>query len=344
MKEEIRLYSGMPMRTLYIGGGTPSLIPEPELESLLSAVRDRFSFAPDVEMTLEANPEDITHDKARFWRSVGINRISVGVQSMHEETLRFLNRRNRPHSTRIGLQHLRDAGFDNIGVDRILSIRDDDPAAFLNLISAFRPEHVSIYHLTIAEGTLLDEKTQSGEYVPYDDDEYVRQYESAVNALVKRGYIHYEISNFAREEHFMSRHNLNYWDLGEYIGIGAGASGFLSDGDSPLNGRRRTNHTDLERYIADVTAGRIPVETEERSDKNTLIREYVMLRLRLREGLIYREFEERFGFDLQERFNAEQIDRLKKYMIFDVDRMRLSMAGIHVSNRVIATVWELAVD
>ncbi len=220
--------------TLYLGGGTPSYLSVRDLENLVSLLSRTFNLTPDAEVTLEANPDDVTLEKLRLWKDLGINRLSLGVQSLHEAELRFLGRRHTASQARLALAGLREAGFENIGVDLMYALPGQKLAEWLDTLQAvlvFEPEHLSCYQLTIEDQTPLGKALARKEFVPATEEEQRALYLCTSEYLENKGYLHYEVSNFARREQNISRHNSKYWQQAPYLGLGPGAHSF--------DGRRR---------------------------------------------------------------------------------------------------------
>ncbi len=347
---ELRSYGRHKLSTVYFGGGTPSLLPPAVFESLANAVRDAFRLEPDAEWTVEANPNDLTPELATLWRDCGVNRISLGVQSMNPEVLKFLGRRNTPSDNARAMDVLREAGFGNVGIDWILAV-DERETGMNAFIERYRPEHVSAYLLSVEEGTLLKEMARRGEYVQPGDEESLRQYWETAERLTGEGYVHYEISNFARSNGCRSRHNSNYWNYGSYIGAGMAASGFALTGFDPPFGIRRTNFSGFSKYVESMKQGLPPHEFSEDIDLATAKREFVMLGLRKIEGFELTEYERFFG----EPFPAKDVlspgvtliqpkdggsGDLSKCLVPGNGRLRLTREGIGIMNRVVLKIWE----
>ncbi len=189
--------------TLFLGGGTPSWLREAHLGELMKILRRQFIFAPDSEITLEANPDDITAEKLRLFRDLGLNRLSLGAQSFDEAELRFLGRRHTADQTRAALDLIRAAGFTNLGLDLIYGLPGQTPAAWRRTLETalrFNPEHLSCYQLTLADDTPMGRKAAEGTLVPLDEETQREFFLLTDQFLTQRGYLHYEVANFAREE------------------------------------------------------------------------------------------------------------------------------------------------
>ncbi len=266
------------LETLYLGGGTPSLLPPDALKTLLTSLRDAFHVTTsrdDVEVTLEANPEDVTPDNARAWRESGVNRVSLGAQSFDDRVLKWMH---RPHdAARIGhaVRALRGAGIDNISLDLIFGLPAElerDWERDLERALSLLPSHLSLYGLTVEERTPLARWVSRGATAAPNDDRYAEEYLLAHRRLAASGYEFYEVSNAARDGH-RSRHNSAYWSGRAYVGLGPAAHSF--DGRA-----RRWNTAPWEAYRRALAAGRSPVDSEEvlTDEQRELERVYLSLR------------------------------------------------------------------
>ncbi len=264
--------------TIYFGGGTPSLLPPEAISALLTSLRDAFHVTPsrdDVEVTLEANPEDVTLDHATAWRHAGINRVSLGAQSFDDRVLKWMHRSH--DASRIGdaVQTLRAAGFDNISLDLIFALPSElerDWARDLDLAGDLLPAHLSLYGLTVEQRTPLARWISRGATAAVDDERYAEEYLLAHMRLAAYGYQFYEVSNAARDGR-RSRHNSAYWSGRAYLGLGPAAHSF--------DGRvRRWNRSAWEGYRRAVSAGLPAVEAEEvlTQEQSELERLYLALR------------------------------------------------------------------
>jgi putative oxygen-independent coproporphyrinogen III oxidase len=280
---EARLYRDQfpAFDSLYLGGGTPSWLGNVHLVDLMKNLRQCFQFAPDSEITIEANPEDITADKLALVQDLGVNRLSLGVQSFDEAELRFLGRRHTAAQTRRALALIRAAGFTNLGLDLIYGLPGQTTAAWLKTLEtalSFAPEHLSCYQLTLAEDTPMGRMAAAGE-VGLPDEETQREFFLLTRQfLQERGYLHYEVANFAREEGFRCRHNVKYWTHVPYLGLGPAAHSFQA-------GRRWWNFSSVEKYCATLNAGRPPVAGAESLTPAQIRLEAFYLGFRTQEGV-----------------------------------------------------------
>lgn len=316
--------------TLYFGGGTPSLLDPTGLAQIIETIRGSFSSQFE-EVTLEADPETISGEKASVWRAAGFNRISMGVQSFNDDELRAAGRMHRRADVFRANEILRDSGFGNLSFDLIAGLPyqsdrswDDSLAHLLRL----RPEHVSVYMMEIDEGSRLGlEVLQGGERYSAKslptDDAMADFYEHACASLSDAGYLHYEISNWALPG-FESRHNLKYWRRDPYFGFGAGAHSF--------NGSQRwANAHDPATYADAVLQGRFPVEQLESVTSGQALEEELFLGLRQLAGIDLGEIESKYGAKLQPRIEELVAQGLVEW---DGPRLRLSPKRLTVSNEV----------
>lgn len=314
--------------TVFFGGGTPSLLPSDSIKRILLHARSLFNIAQDAEVTLEANPATANEKKLSAFREAGVNRLSVGVQSLSDYELALLGRLHTASDARAFLRSARSVGFENMNVDLMYGIpaqKVSSAEETLDEIMDFSPEHVSAYSLMLEEGTPLYAKRDA---LPLPDEEE----EEAIDALVKQklrehGYLHYEISNHAKPGR-ESRHNLHYWHSDPYLGFGVTAYSFFA-------GARYGNTDDFASYCAD------PCDCTEENEVLTekdLAYEWIMLRLRLREGLSISEYRKRFGVDLKGKYE----DIIKGFTERDLmkqegDRIFLTEKGFRLSNSILVS-------
>ncbi|MBM4300681.1 MAG: radical SAM family heme chaperone HemW [Deltaproteobacteria bacterium] len=280
---EARLYRDQfpAFDSLFLGGGTPSWLGEAHLTGLMKNLRRHFTFATDSEITLEANPDDLTADKLALLRDLGINRLSLGVQSFDEAELRFLGRRHTARQTKAALLLIRAAGFTNLGLDLMYGLPGQTLDAWINTLKtalSFAPEHLSCYQLTVADATPLGRRVAAGQ-VGLPDEETQREFFLlTANFLTARGYLHYEVANFAREEKYVCRHNVKYWTRTPYLGLGPAAHSFQA-------GRRWWNFSSVGDYCSSLDAGQPPVAGEESLTPARIRLETLYLGFRTREGV-----------------------------------------------------------
>jgi putative oxygen-independent coproporphyrinogen III oxidase len=271
--------------SLFLGGGTPSWLGEAHLVELMENLRRHFAFAPDSEVTIEANPDDITAEKLRLFRDLGINRLSLGCQSFDEAELRFLGRRHSAGQTKVAIELIRAAGFTNMAMDLIYGLPGQTVAAWHHTLETalrFNPEHLSCYQLTLADDTHMGRKAAAGKLVPLDDEAQREFFLFTDQFLTQQGYLHYEVANFAQEgpqaRGLCCRHNQKYWTHVPYLGLGPAAHSF--------NGKRRWwNFSSVERYCASLSEGGPPVAGQEILTVEQIRLETLYLGFRTQEGV-----------------------------------------------------------
>lgn len=292
--------SPIPCDTIYIGGGTPSLIPPEDLASLLRIVHDAFDILPNPEITMEINPGTVEATTLADYRHAGVNRLSIGVQSFRNDMLRFLGRIHTASAARSAIEGAHKAGFDNLSLDLIYGLPEQsehDWIVELNAASEYAPTHLSCYILACEPGTPLFHRRANGTYVPPDDRFTSRLYLKTLEESERLGYFQYEISNFSRSPETRSRHNQKYWHFDPYIGLGAGAHSFK-------NPRRWWNAKDVIGYVERLKQGRLPPAGKETLSREQQMIEAVYAGLRKREGIVFADFERRFDVAFNDAFST----------------------------------------
>jgi len=280
---------GETIGTIYFGGGTPSLLKVEEIGELLNWVMERFEMEPDPEITLEANPDTLSLEYLNGLRLLGVNRLSVGIQSFFDNDLKYLNRRHNSKHALQCIQWAKEAGFNNLNIDLIYGLPTSDAAQWSQNLDCFLEldiPHLSAYALTLEPNSILTKQIEQGKALPVNEEDAVRDYNILCQKMAQTGYLHYEISNFCRPR-WTSRHNTSYWFGAPYLGLGPSAHSY--DGHS-----RQWNASSLEKYVC----GMQNTESETLSPEQQYD-EYVMLRLRTMWGIdlkyIKREMGERFA-------------------------------------------------
>jgi oxygen-independent coproporphyrinogen-3 oxidase len=349
LARELGLWSrpaaGHTVTTVFFGGGTPSLLPLEAAGALLEAVRAGYELAPDAEISLEANPGSVDEAYLRGLRALGVNRLSLGVQSFHDDELRALDRLHSSEQAKEGFRAARAAGFDNVNLDLIFGLPEQPLARWQETLEQaieLGPEHLSLYALTVEEGTPLARDVARGRTPAPDPDNQADHYEWARERLARAGYEHYEISNWCQPGR-RCEHNLTYWRCGEYLGMGAGAHSYFRS-------VRFATAKLPERYMALVEesaqTGSDGAATPMRQvvSGETITRELAMadaliLGLRLIDGVGLAEFRERYGVDALERFGG-QLEAAFANGLVEVggDRLRLTERGLLLANEVFAAL------
>jgi oxygen-independent coproporphyrinogen-3 oxidase len=267
--------------SLYLGGGTPSVLNSPQLARLFHILRSSFDFHPDTEVTVEVNPDDVTAHKAEVLALYGVNRVSVGVQSFDESTLAFLGRRHTGAAAHRAIETIKASAITNLGIDLMYGLPGQTRKGWettLEQALSYEPLHLSCYQLTLEKGTPFATRQTEGRMQVADEKEQADLFLATSRFLERRGFIHYEVSNFARGRASVSRHNSKYWHHVPYLGLGPGAHSF--------DGRKRSwNHRSVEKYCTACNQGGKPVEGSELLTDEQLRLERLLLGLRTKEGV-----------------------------------------------------------
>lgn len=315
--------------SVFIGGGTPSILPVEHLERIFGALSERFRLSEDAEITVECNPGTAGKEAFQAYRSIGINRISFGFQSAIDAELKKLGRIHTAAEAEEAFWLARQAGFDNINIDLMSAIPGqtlDSYRMTLGTALALNPQHISAYSLIIEDGTPF--YAEYGEKPPVDEDTDREMYAMTKDLLAQGGYRRYEISNYAKEG-FSCRHNLKYWSGGDYIGFGLGAS-------SKIGNIRYKNETDIHTYTEKVQKGENITYIEEVLQPEDGMAEFFILGLRKTEGVSRSEFAARFSEDAMDRYGDLLFQCEKEGLLtFSADRIAFTDRGLDVSNYVL---------
>jgi oxygen-independent coproporphyrinogen-3 oxidase len=306
-------------QTFYVGGGTPSLLPFALLEGIVEAADRYFDLSHCTELTLEANPDDLSPEYLRSLRSLPFNRISLGVQSLDDEVLHFLGRRHTAHQALQAIDLCRLAGYENLSIDLIYGLPVAESESSLEVALRLDLPHISAYHLTYEEGTPLYELLQKG-LSPIDEEVSASQFRYFHQRLSAAGYEHYELSNFAKKGHF-SRHNTAYWQGKPYIGLGPSAHSFRGT-------RREANVRSLSLYLSTLSEGRLPCTVEELS-LTEQFNEYLITRLRTKWGIRTEDVSRLFGEAFTENLYLHATPFIDKGLLVGTkDSLRLTIDGM----------------
>ncbi len=328
-----------PVHSIYFGGGTPSLLPAAGINTLMETIRTAFDVREDAEVTLEMNPGDADADLVRQIRHAGINRVSLGMQSADPRELTLMDRRHTPEKTLEAVEHLKSAGINNFSLDLIYGFPQQTMESWrksLETALSLDPAHISLYALSVEEGTPLKRRIELGQLDPPDDDRTAEMYQAAEEILEKDGFLHYEISNWARTAEVQSRHNTQYWLTQPYLGLGAGAHGNVYH-------IRTKNHTSIETYIEAMQKAEnhktgFPAASEVIPQTELMeMQDFMILGLRLLQtGASPERFKQRFSVTQEEIFHY-QIERLlaKGLIEYGPERqLLLRKDRIFISNQV----------
>lgn len=327
------------LTTIYIGGGTPTVLTEKEIAGLFQALRDNCAINPDAEITIEANPQTINAEKAEKLLKSGINRISIGIQFFVDKELITLGRSHNADDAIKAVKDIRSAGFKNISVDLIYGIpfyksQIPNPKSqiqsweySLKKTLELSPEHISTYELTPEKDTPLYEYIKSGRLTMPEEGVISEMYYKGIDMLKAHGYVHYEISNLSKPE-YECRHNLNYWNRGEYLGIGAGAHSFFS-------GKRTGNARDINHYIESINDNKIPAAEEHYITNEEALKEFIFLGMRKTDGIDLRLLPEK-----KRVLMKKAVEHLASNGLVELcgNYLRLTRKGLLLSNEVIVQV------
>ena len=325
IKKEMLVYKDRFPRfdSLYLGGGTPSLLPERDLAELMHCLHSAFSISDDAEFTVEMNPDDVTSDQVAVLRDLGVNRISLGVQSFDDRDLCFLKRRHTADQAMNAIAKFKDAGFAKVGLDLMYGLAGQTETSWTKTLEkavSYSPEHLSCYQLTIHENTPFWELQAKGEITPLDEEKESSFFALTSAFLEEKGYIHYEVSNFARGEENLCRHNLKYWKRVPYLGLGPSAH-------SCRDGVRWWNLQDVEAYCGALEQGKPPVAGSETLTPEQIYLETLLLGFRTKDGVDREIFKGREGTEevlrhlrqagVVEDFEGKVVPTLKGFLVAD---------------------------
>lgn len=335
LKTEIGLTGRMYGRkadTVFFGGGTPSFPDARYIAGIMDALRGSYSIQEDAEVTLEANPCSLTLQKLRAYREAGVNRLSIGMQAAQDSLLATLGRQHTREQFDRAFFSAREAGFENINIDAIYAVPGQKMRGWeetLRYILQKDPEHVSAYAMKLEEGTPLAQAVEAGEFFPVDEDTDAAMYHIAQDMLEENGYTNYEVSNFAREGR-ECRHNLKYWNVRDYIGLGPAAHSCVE--------HIRFAHTEnVEEYIEQMAAGTLRYASSELIPEQERKLEYIMLKLRLKKGFTFFDYKSRFNEDFRERFQ-EELNEVLRFGLAEADDrgVRPTRKGFDLQNRLVS--------
>lgn len=334
LEKEIEIYSKMDNKrkidTIFLGGGTPSILKPDEIESIFEKLNSSFDISEDAEITMECNPGTLDEEKLNAMKKSGVNRLSIGLQAVQNDILEYIGRIHTFEEFEKTYNLVRKCGFDNVNIDLMYNLpnqREKEWMETLEKVVSLNPEHISAYSLILEEGTELCDMYERGEFTLSGDDTDIKMYRYTIDYLKENGYMQYEISNYAKTGK-ECRHNIIYWKCDNYIGLGAGASGYIGN-------RRYSNIPEVDEYNETVEAGKLPVLSEEVLTDEEKFEELVFMGLRMNEGVLYEDFEKISGIDIR-KYRKEIIKRLKKDNLIECDenRIKLTQSGREISNKV----------
>ena len=327
--EEYDSYDIKKLRTLYIGGGTPTALSAPQLAFLLEKLTDKLDLSYLEELTIEANPGDLDQEKIAVLKDSPVNRVSLGVQTFNDRMLKQIGRSHLEKDIYENIANLKKAGFDNISIDLIYALpKQTMEDVKINVAKAIALDipHMSLYSLILENHTVFMNRMRRGKLPLPKEDLEAEMFEYIIAELGKAGFEHYEISNFSKPG-FESRHNLMYWDNAEYYGIGAGASGYV-------NGVRYKNHGPIRHYLQAVEAGNARVQEEVLTLKEKM-EEEMFLGLRKKSGVSKKRFEEKFGLSFEDQYGAVVFELTEQGLLVpDRDIVRMTKQGLFLGDTV----------
>ncbi|MDO4745085.1 MAG: radical SAM family heme chaperone HemW [Bacillota bacterium] len=320
--------------SIFIGGGTPSLLSEADISKLLDCIRDNFNVDENAEITIEVNPATVSPDKLEKYLNKGINRLSIGVQSFENHVLQILGRIHSKNDAFNCIQKAQKAGFKNINVDIMFGIPGQSMKMWKDTVRQaifLRPTHISLYSLQIEEGTEMYSKVyETEEYEPVSVDVDREMYHTALRMMRTAGYEHYEISNAALPG-YESKHNMKYWSYDEYLGLGLGASSFA-------DGVRYKNCESMYDYIQAIKKKTAPIDAGsiEKYSRREEMGIFAFTGLRKAEGVDLRQFKSVFGVEFFDVYDKRLVQRFEGKLVLEDDRLFLTENGMDVSNRIMA--------
>ena len=327
--EEYDSYDIKKLRTLYIGGGTPTALSAPQLAFLLEKLTEKLDLSYLEELTIEANPGDLDQEKIAVLKDSPVNRVSLGVQTFNDRMLKQIGRSHSEKDIYENIANLKKAGFDNISIDLIYALPKqtmEDVKTNVSKAIALDIPHMSLYSLILENHTVFMNRMRRGKLPLPKEDLEAEMFDYIIAELEKAGFEHYEISNFSKPG-FESRHNLMYWDNAEYYGIGAGASGYV-------DGVRYKNHGPIRHYLQAVGAGNARVQ-EEVLTLHEKMEEELFLGLRKKTGISKKRFEEKFGLSFEDQYGAVVSELTEQgLLVADKDIVRMTKKGLFLGDTV----------
>lgn len=321
------LWEEIPVDTIFVGGGTPSILDPDEIYKLGEVIKF-FNLSKDVEFTVESNPNSLTGEKLKAFKDIGVNRVSTGVQSTNEKLLKSIGRIHNLDQVYKAVENIKSAGIDNINLDFMMALPNEslkDVKENLKHIEVLNPSHISYYSLIIEEGTPMEKIYSSNPSLFPDESEDRKMYHNIVNSLKHMGYHQYEISNFAKEG-MECRHNLKYWNLEDYLGFGLSSH-------SNISNERFWNTHDLNKYIEMTETGVLPEEEREVLTLKDRMNEFTIMGLRLNKGVDGEVFKEKFEKDFADYYKKEIQDMLsEKLCTFDGRYLKTTTYGKDILN------------
>ncbi|MEG1753930.1 MAG: radical SAM family heme chaperone HemW [Christensenella sp.] len=335
LKKEIEITGKMYKRkvdSVFFGGGTPSYPSARYIAGVLDNIRENYDLCEDAEITLEANPCSLTPHKLNMYRAAGVNRLSIGLQAAQENLLKTLGRSHTKEQFDAAFNAARAAGFSNINIDVIYAVPKQTPNDWiktLQYVMEKKPEHISAYALKIESGTPIWRMVQEGELTAVDEDADIEMYHAAQELLEAHGYTNYEISNFAKDG-CVCAHNMKYWNVRDYLGLGAAAH-------SCIDHMRFANTDNVEEYIERLSRGNLQYASSELVSDTERKLEYIMLKLRLKNGFTFYDYKSRFNEDFRSAYSQETDEAIRFGLAKTDDRSICpTRRGFDLQNQLVA--------
>ena len=338
LRAEQKFWQRQKFETIYFGGGTPSLLSSAQISEIIDSCYHHFKFLSNIEITIEIDPSTVTPRQLADYRSGGINRLSIGIQSFDDDELVMLDRSHTSEQALAAAFSARYAGFENISLDFIFALPNQTLARWqknLEQAMELEPAHISTYNLTVHAGTPLDVAIKKGAIEPLSEEEEREFFNVTIHFLESHGFRHYEVSNFAQRG-FESRHNLKYWDGNPYLGLGVSAHSF--------DGKHRSwNVANLQKYLKQLGEQRLAEEERETLTREQRIFEYTFLGLRQQEGIDLKKFTQKFKKPFEEVFDGEITAMIQHgLLIHDDDHLRLTQEGLFLCDEICARLEPLS--
>ncbi|HEL5883892.1 TPA: oxygen-independent coproporphyrinogen III oxidase [Clostridioides difficile] len=335
-KECCSLNKNDKITSIFVGGGTPSILTSDEIREVFISIKEMFDIDENAEITIECNPGTLTLEKLKTMKEIGINRLSIGLQAIQEKYLNFIGRIHTYEEFEKNYKDALSVGFKNINIDLMYSLPNQtlcDWKETLEKVVHLNPTHISAYSLILEEGTELYNMYESNKFELIDENVDIEMYEYTINYLKSKGYNQYEISNYSKEG-YNCEHNILYWECEHYIGIGAGASGYINE-------NRYNNVESLEDYHLSLVKREKPIQENEILSEKDMIEEKIFMGLRMNKGIKFEDFKKKFGIDFREKYN-KQIEMLlaRKLINQSFEGIQLTQKGREISNSVFIEFME----
>jgi len=332
MKQMKNYFQGIPLQTIYFGGGSPSVISTEYISEFIEKTKELFGLAQQAEVTFEANPDDMNLENLKAWKQIGINRLSVGIQSFNDEDLKWMNRAHNSEQASESIEKAKEVGFDNISIDLIYGIPNQNFDLWKSNVQKaieLDVQHISAYCLTIETNTVFGKWKEKEQLFEKPDEKIENEFFYLKDSLENAGFDHYEISNFGKPS-FYSKHNTSYWQGIPYLGIGPSAHSFSGN-------KREWNFSNNAIYLSQSNAGKIERSSETRP-LSVKYNEYILTGLRTIWGINLSEIKTRFSIDLLKKFKSE-LDVNSSFLEIEKDIIRLNRKGLLMADRIASDLF-----